>query len=91
MKPLFKGICPRREGYVVGFYFHSARLVIEIGRGQHYDEADADERRTSFLERRSLRVIRFTNLDVLMNLEGVAEVILQELNGVNAKTLPPSS
>jgi very-short-patch-repair endonuclease len=77
--------------YVVDFYCHSARLVIEIDGSQHFIEVEADERRTRFLERRSLTVIRFTNLDVLANLEGVTEVILQELNGVNARTLPPPS
>ena len=77
--------------YIVDFYCHSARLVIEIDGGQHFIEVEADERREKFLERRSLRVIRFTNLDVLKNLEGVTSVILQELNRVEAKTLPPSS
>jgi very-short-patch-repair endonuclease len=92
---LFEGVKFKRQvpfpPYIVDFYCDAARLVIEVDGGQHFNEAEADERRTRFLERRSLRVIRFTNLDVLMNLEGVTEVILQELNGVNASTIPPST
>ena len=44
------------------------------------ERVEEDEVRTQFLERRGNRVVRFTNIDVLTNLEGVLEVIEQRVN-----------
>ncbi len=65
--------------YIVDFYCHKAKLVIELDGGQHYDpsEAEKDLRRTEELEHRGLKVIRFSNLDVLQNFNGVCEAIDQ--------------
>ncbi len=63
--------------YIVDFYSHRAKIVIELDGSQHF-EADAikrDEERTSYLESLGLQVLRFSNLDVLKNLEGVCEEI----------------
>jgi very-short-patch-repair endonuclease len=51
--------------------------VIELdGDSHHTDGAQRyDERRTSSLELRGMRVIRFTNTDVLQNFEAVCAVI----------------
>jgi very-short-patch-repair endonuclease len=63
--------------YVVDFYVASARLVIELDGGQHYEpEAQiTDARRTAWLEARGLRVLRFTNREVTTELESVLSVI----------------
>ncbi|NIJ07337.1 very-short-patch-repair endonuclease [Sphingomonas vulcanisoli] len=55
------------------FVCQAARLVIEIDGATHDgDEAQAyDARRTAYLAREGYRVIRFTNTDVMTNLEGV--------------------
>jgi len=45
--------------FVVDFFCPAARLVVEIDGGQHLDQVEYDARRTRFLERRGLRVIRF--------------------------------
>ena len=65
--------------YVVDFYCHEHRLVIEIDGGQHAPERDA--RRTAFLTRQGLTVLRFWNNEVLGNPEGVEETILRALDG----------
>jgi len=91
----FEGVKFKRQvpfpPYIVDFYCDAARLVIEVDGGQHEIHTVEDESRTRFLERRSLNVIRFTNLDVLMNLEGVTETILQKLNCGDAGAIPPST
>lgn len=50
-------------GYIVDFYCHEARLVIELDGGQHYtEEAMAyDAVRTEALQALGLYVLRFTN------------------------------
>ena len=67
--------------YIVDFYCHKARLVIEVDGAQHY-EADAkirDEERTKYLEQMGLKVLRFTNWDINHNLEGVCLTIDREV------------
>ena len=63
--------------YIVDFYCHEHRLVIEIDGDTHCEE-DAqrkDQSRTAFLESKGLRVVRFTNPNVVNNIEGVMEVL----------------
>ncbi|MDO4936004.1 MAG: endonuclease domain-containing protein [Phascolarctobacterium sp.] len=67
--------------YIVDFYCHKAKLVIEIDGAQHY-ESDVmlrDEERKKYLERMGLKVIRFTNWDINHNLEGVCLTIDREV------------
>lgn len=65
------------ENYVVDFYCSKAKLVIEIDGGQHYTEEamEYDKKRTEILEGYRLKVIRFTNLDIDNNFEGVCNSI----------------
>ena len=67
--------------YIVDFYCHAAKLVIEVDGGQHYEEEglEYDEQRDAFLEGQGLKVIRFSNLDVLQNIEGVIEKVIEEM------------
>jgi very-short-patch-repair endonuclease len=62
---------------VADFACRSAGLVIELDGGQHSPETDGP--RTQIIEAFGYRVIRFWNNDVLQNIEGVLEVIRQEL------------
>ena len=65
------------DNYIVDFYCHKARTVIELDGSQHY-ESDAllkDRIRTEKLEDRNLTVIRIQNIDVNRNFRGVCEYI----------------
>ncbi|WP_312224886.1 endonuclease domain-containing protein [Stutzerimonas nitrititolerans] len=64
--------------YVLDFYCAELRLVVELDGGQHYGDIglEKDRLRTDDLERQGLEVLRFSNLDVMQNLEGVlAEIV----------------
>lgn len=67
--------------FIVDFYCPAARLVIEIDGGQHYEEEGRirDGLRDGYLENLGIRVLRFSNLDVLKNIEGVIAVIIEYL------------
>ena len=61
------------DNYIVDFYCHRARLIIELDGSQHYEE-DAllkDKVRTETIEHRGLTVIRIPNNEVNRNFEGV--------------------
>lgn len=59
--------------YFVDFYCHAHRLVIEIDGSQHGE--DVDRARTRFLEAKGLKVVRFSNFDVLDHRDAVLEAI----------------
>ena len=69
---------------IVDFYCPTAQLVIEVDGGQHYEENGAirDGLRDRYLESLGLRVLRFSNLDVLSNTDGVIAAIVQHLETV---------
>ena len=70
------------ENYIVDFYCSTARLVIEIDGGQHYygEGQESDKTRDSKLHDIGLKVLRFSNLDVLKNTDVVLEHIYENLN-----------
>lgn len=65
--------------YIVDFYAPKARLDVEVDGSQHKDNEHtaADLRRDADLGSEGLRVLRFDNLQVLKEIEGVMEVILR--------------
>jgi len=67
--------------YIADFVCHAAKLVIEIDGGQHYEPTGLvrDQRRDAFLKAEGFRILRFSNLDVMTNRAGVAEVIAETL------------
>jgi len=65
--------------YIVDFYCPEKRLVIEVDGGQHAEQEEQDAERSHYLESRGCRVIRFWNNEVLKNMDGVVEVILNKL------------
>jgi very-short-patch-repair endonuclease len=76
--------------YIVDFVSHSAKLVIELDGGQHYDDAHEakDARRDGFLRSKGFRVLRFSNHDVMTNLEGVWTVIASAVGEAVTPSLP---
>ena len=67
--------------YIVDFYAIKANLVIEVDGGQHYtDEGrQKDKIRDEYMNSVGLKVLRFSDIDVLKNIEGVVMTILQHL------------
>jgi very-short-patch-repair endonuclease len=65
--------------YIVDFACPSARLAIEIDGGQHAMICEVDDVRSSEIADHGYRVIRFWNSEVMENLEGVLQIICDEL------------
>ena len=63
--------------YIVDFALLSARLVIEVDGDQHGREpyAEKDRTRTAWLEAQGFRVLRFTNIMVLREVESILDTI----------------
>ena len=67
--------------YMLDFYSPEYRLCVEVDGGQHYEDGgvEKDEFRTKKLSEEGIRVLRFSNLEVLENIEGVCEAIMAHL------------
>ena len=66
----------------------SVGLVVEVDGDTHTDQT-RDERRSEELRRKGFRVIRFTNSEVMTNLEGVCAVIAMALAATPHPALAP--
>ena len=67
--------------YVVDFACHHAELIVEIDGDTHFSDAglQKDIERDGYLRARGYRIVRFTNLDVMTNPEGVYTTVLAAL------------
>ncbi len=65
--------------YVVDFYCHAARVIVEVDGLSHLGREDDDARREEYLTRLGLRVIHVLNDDVIRAPDYVAEGIAREM------------
>ncbi len=63
--------------YIVDFYCHEERLVVELDGEQHKEKEQMqyDNERTKYLESLNHKVVRFGNMDVLFNTDAVLKKI----------------
>ena len=64
------------DGFIVDFYCHSRRLVVEVDGGIHQEQAAHDSERDQILRARELRILRVRNEDVRNDLASVLASIL---------------
>ena len=65
------------DNFIADFYCHQAKLIIELDGSQHYTEKGKshDEERTKILNHYGIHVLRFSNLDIDNNFDGVCLTI----------------
>lgn len=63
--------------YIVDFYCHKAKLVVELDGSQHCESKNMeyDQTRTIYLESQGLYVLRLSNLDVMRQFGNVCDYI----------------
>ncbi|OGO07733.1 MAG: hypothetical protein A2Y92_06030 [Chloroflexi bacterium RBG_13_57_8] len=68
--------------YIADFYCPKSKMVVEVDGRQHFsgDMIEYDKARSEYMAGLGLRVLRFTNLEVLTNIRGVLEKIESELD-----------
>ncbi len=95
----FEGVKFRRQKvvgrYIADFAANDPKLVIEVDGHTHDADDGPDASRTIYLERQGYHVLRFTNLEMMLNMEGVlarlAEVIGIARGGLVDSPLPTLS
>jgi very-short-patch-repair endonuclease len=78
--------------YIVDFFCPKAKLIIEVDGSQHFDNEtiEYDRLRGDYISSLGLKVLRFTNAEVLEHVEGVVERIEEEV-GSKIPLNPPFS
>ncbi len=68
--------------YILDFLCVSAKLAIEIDGSQHFTDQGIrkDKIRDEYLKNHGVEVMRFPTVEVIENLEGVLELILEEVH-----------
>ncbi len=76
--------------YILDFYAPVIKLCIELDGSQHFsvDGSDYDNQRNEYLATYGIKVIRFANSEIRSNLNGVLEVIGEEIENIRGKTTP---
>jgi very-short-patch-repair endonuclease len=73
--------------YVADFVCIESKIVIECDGGQHM-ESSSDTTRDTAIGKLGFKVLRFWNNDILKNIDGVLEVILDECTSPHPGPLP---
>ncbi len=61
------------DGYIADFYCPQIGLVIELDGGAHRGQKDYDEKRDNAMAGLNLKVVRFSNDEVLNRIDSVIE------------------
>ncbi|MGC9316091.1 MAG: endonuclease domain-containing protein, partial [bacterium] len=79
------------DNYIVDFYCPTLKLVLEVDGDTHYTEEGKtyDAERTYILEQYGLRIIRYTNTEILQSFPAVCEDLKRKINDI--KTFQPSA
>ena len=75
--------------YILDFYCHDSKLCIELDGGQHYTRKVSRGMKPGlrFCKHEEFYIIRFSNVDVLRNLEGVLLTVAEKVTSLT----PPLS
>lgn len=65
--------------YIADFYCREKAFIIELDGSQHLEQKEYDNERSRFFKKRGLRVLRFWNNEVNINIEGVTTRIIEAL------------
>jgi very-short-patch-repair endonuclease len=65
--------------YIADFVCFERRLIVEIDGGQHSAQRQYDAKRDSWLHDQGFIVLRFWNSDIVENMDGVLQSILDNL------------
>jgi very-short-patch-repair endonuclease len=72
--------------YIADFLCIEAMLIVELDGGQHAEQQEYDQRRTHWLESQGFRVLRFWNNEVLLNIDGICDALLEAVGKQVNKT-----
>ena len=73
------------EGFIVDFYCHSLGLIIEVDGEVHNQQKEYDRERDKILLAKNLYILRFTNQQVIKNIDLVFNSITGKIEDIENK------
>ena len=70
------------DQFIVDFYCHELMIAIEIDGCSHNDKYDYDTSRQTKLQNFGIQFIRFDDMDVKKNMEGVLNALTSRINEI---------
>ncbi|MBI4352386.1 MAG: endonuclease domain-containing protein [Candidatus Omnitrophica bacterium] len=78
------------ESFITDFYCSELKLVIEIDGDSHASQPGYDQLRSDVLrEKHKIKVVRYSNHDILRNSEGVYEDLVNQIRARRQEIKPP--
>ena len=77
------------DQFIVDFYCAELRLAIELDGDSHGEQKEYDEKRTELLKKRGIEMARYTNIDIMANMERVYEDLSKKITA-RKKFLSPA-
>ena len=79
------------DRFIVDFYCHETKLVVELDGNSHAEQREYDAIRTAWLESKGYTVIRFWNNQVVQDTESVLQLILAKCEELSDEPRPSPS
>ena len=78
--PIFYDLTGKQTFFIADFFCFEEKLVVELDGKYHRYRLKEDEERTKILNHLGLKVIRFSNEDIIKNINKVANALEEKLN-----------
>jgi very-short-patch-repair endonuclease len=76
--------------YILDFYCHKLKLGIEVDGDTHAEQKKYDNVRTKEIKKQGIKIIRYTNTDIMMHLDGVYWDIEEKIKEREKESCSPS-
>lgn len=85
-KRQIKGLKFRRQysvgDFIIDFYSPQLRLGIEIDGESHLRSETKDTERQDFIESKDIKLVRYWNIDIYENIDGVIEDLIHQIENI---------
>ena len=78
--PIFYDLTGKQTFFIADFFCFEEKLVVELDGKYHRYRLKEDEERTKILNHLGLEVIRFSNEDIMKNINKVANALEEKFN-----------
>ena len=77
--------------YIVDFYCAELKLAIELDGETHFtqDNIDYENKRTKYIESLGIKIIRYSNYEIINNFEGICYDLEKIINELKTPLYPP--
>jgi len=75
--------------YIADFYCPEFKIVVELDGGQHFEgeRIEYDKKREEYMLLKGVKTLRFTNFDILHNLDGIIEHLKNIIEEIKNKKI----